>query len=167
MRAGSLLGLAGLLLGACSGASSGGFPEEVQCASPAPLPTSRSTPGAVSVQAYRSRVREGVATIERLRSDLHQKYPEDTFYRRESFRPDFARYADGTICMARGLKSLAAPDSRFESFDTALDRALDELVSHTEAGREAVRTRNVSEYRDWFAGVDEKLRTVHAVSVAQ
>ncbi len=156
------MGLA--LCAAACGSPSSTIPDEPECPAAAPLPTSRATPGAVSVQAYFSRVREGTSRLYQSREDLRADYPEDTFYRRENFRPDFIAYADETICTARALQELTAPIPALEGFERRLDAALTALVEHTVAGRDAVRTRNVSEYRDWFAGVDEVLGEVLAAA---
>ncbi len=155
-----------LVFAACGGGVST-FPEEVECVQPSPLPTSRTTPGAVSPQAYFSRIQNGVSALEKLRSDLRSKYPEDTFYRREAFRPDFAAYADETICTATALLALTPPDGRFENFESTLDTALTALIDHTRAGREAVKSRNVSEYRDWFDGADAKIAAVRTALAAR
>lgn len=146
------------------GTPASGIPEEPVCATPAPLPTSRTTPGTVSVQAYFSRIRNGAGALYTAREELRTKYAEDTFYRREEFRPDFVAYADETICAAQGLRELSAPIESLVEFDQKFDAALDALIEHTIAGREAVRMRNVSDYRDWFGGVDEKIAAVVATS---
>lgn len=148
---------------ACGSAASV-IPEEPACATPAPLPTSRTTPGTVSVQAYFSRIRNGAGALYTAREELRAKYAEDTFYRREEFRPDFVAYADETICAAQGLRELSAPIESLGEFDQKFDAALGALIEHTIEGREAVRMRNVSDYREWFAGVDEKISAVVATS---
>jgi hypothetical protein len=146
------------------GSPTSAIPAEPVCATPAPLPTSRTTPGTVSVQAYFSRIRNGAGALYTAREELRGKYAEDTFYRREEFRPDFVAYADETICAAQGLRELSAPIESLAEFDQTFDAALTALIEHTFAGREAVRMRNVSDYREWFAGVDEKIAAVVATS---
>ena len=47
-------------------------------------------------------------TSGKLRTDLRAKYPEDTFYRRDAFRSDFAAYADQTLCVAQSLQQVIA-----------------------------------------------------------
>jgi hypothetical protein len=47
-----------------------------------------------------------------------------------------------------------------------MDSALQGLIDHTVAGREAVRKRNKSDYGDWYNGVDAKLDAVRAASNA-
>lgn len=159
-------GALALVLAACgSGASS--FPEEIVCVEPAPLPTSRAAPGTVSAQSYVSRVRSSADTLVKLRGDLRAKYADDTFFRRSEFRPDFATYADQTICTAQAMQALSAPDTRFAEFDSKLEVTLIALVEHTEFGREAVRARNVSDYRDWFKEADAKIAAVREAAYSQ
>ena len=166
MRALALFTVLAGLMAACGSSSGGAFPEEVECALPAPIPTSPRS-GAVSGQAYTARARTTASTVEQLRTALRAKYSEDTFYRREAFRPDFASYADQTICAAEGFLQFSAPSPEYEKYDADLDRALTELVEHTRFGREAVRSRNVSEYRDWFRQVDAKISAVRTAAGAQ
>jgi len=166
MKAAVLLAAAMGLTWACGSPAEGVFPDEIECVQPAPVATSQRAPGSVSPQAYTARMRSSSDTIERLRSGLRAKYAEDTFYRREAFRPDFAAYADETICTAQGMLDLTAPDARFEKYEADLDAALTALIDHTRAGREAVRARNVSDYRDWFKGADAKIAAVRTAANA-
>jgi hypothetical protein len=160
------LGFAVLALPGCGG-SSATLPEEAVCDAVTPLPTSRATPGVVSPQAYTQRIRSVSQDLARLRADLRGKYPENTFYRKETFRPDFIAFADKTTCEIQELLGLSAPDARFEQFQTNLDNALNDLLQHTLDGRDAVRRRNSSEYHDWFRGVDLKIQAVQALANAQ
>jgi hypothetical protein len=59
------------------------------------------------------------------------------------------------------------PDARFSEYDANLDAVLQELIAHTRAGREAVRVRNVSDYRDWFKEVDGKIVAVRQAANAR
>jgi len=156
------LGLAGGLAAACGG--NGSFPEEAACAPAAPLPTSRATPGVVAQQAYLGRIQNSTANLESLRAALRAKYDDDTFYRRDEFRPDFADYADKTVCTAQAMLDLSPPHQGFAEYDSALDAALADLIDHTRFGREAVRKRNVSEYRQWFKEADRKIQAVRAAA---
>ena len=101
-----------------------------------------------------------------LRADLRAKYAEDTFYRRDAFRPDFAAYADQTVCTAQAMIDVSAPDTRFREYESTLDAALQALIEHTRAGREAVRARNVSDYRKWFDGADARIVAVREAALA-
>ncbi len=155
-----------LFIAGC-GSAGGTFPEQIECVEPAPLATARTTPGAVSTQAYVNRIRSSADTLTKLRADLRAKYSDDTFFRREGFRPDFAAYADPTICTAQAMRDLSAPDARFAEFDAKLDVTLADLIEHTRLGREAVRARNVSDYRRWFKGADAKIAAVREAAYSQ
>lgn len=158
-------GFAIVLAGCGSGATT--FPEEIECVEPAPLPTSRAAPGTISAQSYVNRLRSSADTLTKLRADLRAKYADDTFFRRSEFRPDFATYADQTICTARAMQALSAPDTRFAEFDSKLDVTLIALEDHMQLGREAVRARNVSDYRDWFKDADAKIAAVREAAYSQ
>lgn len=160
-----LMGAAVLFGAGCGGSST--FPEEAECPAPAPLPTVRNQPGVVSFGSYLTRLRTSADTLSQLRADLRAKYPDDTFYRRDDFRPDFAEYADQTVCVAQAMQSLGPPNSRFAESDEKLDAALGALIDHTRAGREAVRARNVSDYRAWFKDADAKIEAVRTLSFVQ
>jgi hypothetical protein len=121
----------------------------------------------VSVEAYTRRLQGFTLNLERLRSDLRSKYADDTFYRRSEFRPDFALYASQTVCTAEAMLQLSAPDARYAEFDSTLDAALGDLIAHTRFGREAVKSRNVSEYRDWYEEADRKIAAVRTAAYAQ
>ncbi len=111
-------------------------------------------------------MRNSAENLERLRANLRSKYPDDTFHKREAFRPDFADYASQTVCTAQAMFDLNPPDARFADYNTNLDLLLEDLIAHTRAGREAVKKRNVSDYRDWFKGVDGKIAAVRQAANA-
>lgn len=155
-----------MLVAGCGGAATS-FPEEAACPAPSPIPTSRTQPGVVTPNFYFARVRTSADNLVKARSDLRAKYADDTFYRRDEFRPDFAAYADQTVCTAQAMLDLSPPDARFEQFETKLDDALNALIEHTRDGREAVRARNVSDYRKWYDGVDAKIEAVRDAAYAR
>lgn len=154
-------------VGLACGTAPSSFPDETECPAPVPIATSRANPGTISDQGYLRRVQSFTVNLERLRSDLRSKYPDDTFYRRDEFRPDFAQYASQTVCTAQSMLELSPPDTRFAEYDSALDAALQELIDHTRDGREAVRSRNVSDYREWYDGADRKIAAVRTVAYSQ
>ncbi len=166
MRRLAALAAASALAWTACGTPDSYFPAETVCPSPQAVPTSRAAPGTVSPQAFVGRIRAGARELAQARERLRESYPNDTFSRRESFRPDFAAYADRTLCLARELRGLPAPTERLAAWKAAVDGALDELIVHTAAGREAVRTRNVSEYRRWWRGVDARIEAVAAAADA-
>ncbi len=148
---------------ACGTANSS-FPPPAECPPPAALPTSQTVAGIASPAAFLAEVRASAASLLRLRDDFAARYPDDTFYRREAFRPDMAAFADELICTAEALRALESPIAGFDPWTAALHSALDDLLEHTRFGREAVRTRNVSQYREFRGNLDARLAAVSRVA---
>jgi hypothetical protein len=145
---------------ACGGG--GSFPEPAQCLTPPALPTSSRTPGATSRIAYNNTLLDGVRRLQSYADDFRGEWPSGNFSRQQEFRLDFADYADQTRCLATYLRDLPPLDGESEQPDAALNAVLDDLLVHTELGREAVRKRNVSEWRDWRDNVDARINAVRA-----
>lgn len=145
-----------LLLAGCGG--DGSFPAPAECAQAAPLPT--ATPGIPQRGAYFGALRNGADELESQLGELRANWPSGNFSRKAEFRLDFARYSDETRCVATYMRDLQPPGPEFAAFDENLGKALDDLLAHTESGREAVRKRNVSEWRQWRDGVDAKVEAV-------
>jgi hypothetical protein len=139
------------------GCGGGTLAEPAPCVTPAPLPT--GTPGLPQARQYLSTVRSGIDRIKKLRTDQRSLYPERTFSRSSEFRTQFAAYADASVCAAAALRDLKPPTTALQPFDDTLDAALNQFIDHMKFGREAVRKRNVTEYREWFDGVDAKIDT--------
>ncbi|MEP7215528.1 MAG: hypothetical protein ABI782_04695 [Anaerolineaceae bacterium] len=151
--------IAALLLAACGEGAS--FPEPVACATP--VPAASSTPRQ-AVNQYLSGVRAAVDRLATLRETLRNEYPGDKFSRDSRFRADFAVYADSTVCGAQNLIAVRPPSTNLAQFDDNLDGTLQALIDHTQAGRAAVKARNVSDYRTWYQGADVKLEAVKAAA---
>ena len=141
--------------------SAAAFPEPAECSAPV-IPPVTGTRQATS--QYFTTVRTVVARLATLRETLRNSYPGDKFSRDSQFRVDFAAYADSTVCGAQNLQALPAPAANLEAFDAALDGALQDLIDHTQAGRTAVKARNVTDYRDWYQGADLKIDAVKTAS---
>ncbi|MGH2608736.1 MAG: hypothetical protein ACRDHF_06555 [Tepidiformaceae bacterium] len=144
---------------ACGGSAA--FPEPAECITPPPLPTSART-GETSRIAYENTLLDGVRRLQNYADDFRAKYPSGNFSRQQEFRLDFAEYADKTRCLTSYMRSLPPVTPAEEQAVTALNLVLDDLLSHTELGREAVRRRNVSEWRQWRDTVDAKINAVRA-----
>ena len=129
-----------------------------------PASVSRHWQRTTGDQPYFATVRTAVDRLAMLRETLRNTYPGDKFSRESQFRVDFAAYADSTVCGAQNLVGVRAPAANFEQFDRDLDAALQGLIDHTQAGRTAVKARNVSDYRTWYQGVDLKLDAVKAAA---
>lgn len=158
MALGAALILAPAFAG-CGG--NGAFPEPAECISPPPLPTSATT-GATSRGAYVGVLEDGVRRLQNYADDFRAEYPSGNFSRQQEFRLDFADYADRTRCLATYMRGLGVLDPADEGAVTALNAVLDDLLAHTESGREAVRQRNVSEWREWRDNVDARINAVRA-----
>ena len=138
------------------------FPAPAECSTVAPLPTSDRTPGNLNRTAYENTLLDGVRRLQIHADEFRAKYPSGNFSRQQQFRLDFAEYADETRCLATYMRDLAPQNPDAEQADTALNATLDGLLAHTELGREAVRQRNVSEWRQWRDGVNAKIEAVRA-----
>lgn len=147
------------MLAACGGGAA--FPEPTPCAQ---APSAVAGSGRQAINQYFASVRTAVDRLAMLRETLRNTYPGDKFSRESQFRVDFAAYADSTVCGAQNLVGVRAPAANFEQFDRDLDAALQGLIDHTQAGRTAVKARNVSDYRTWYQGVDLKLDAVKAAA---
>ena len=147
------------LVAACGGGAA--FPEPTPCAQ---APSAVAGSGRQAINQYFASVRTAVDRLAMLRETLRNTYPGDKFSRESQFRVDFAAYADSTVCGAQNLVGVRAPAANFEQFDRDLDAALQGLIDHTQAGRTAVKARNVSDYRTWYQGVDLKLDAVKAAA---
>jgi hypothetical protein len=148
---------------ACSGGAS--FAEPGPCP---PLPNATSTPvgrppGGNVAGGYIGTIRGGLQRISDLRQGQRSLNPDDTFSRKPEFRTAFVTYADNTVCAAEALKALNPPNQNYTGFDKNLEAALQALIDHTVAGREAVRKRNTSDYRAWYKDVDVKIEAVNVV----
>jgi hypothetical protein len=140
---------------ACGNSDS--FPDPPPCATPPVISGSASNRGAQQVyaqfvntlRAYADHIRSALA-VER------SHYPERSFSRDDNFRPTFAAYADDTICTANQLIAVKPPFQGLDQFETALKAAATALIDHVQAGREAVRSRNVTDFRTWYDGVQAK-----------
>lgn len=148
--------IAGMIL--TCGQADTAMPEPEPCPSPSPTPTTRRDP----LGFYRFTIERNVERLYRLTAEFRDDYPDGKFSRSGAFRPAFARYADDTVCIARYLRDLAL-HADLAAVEAAFDRSLDDFISHQLAGREAVRARNVSDYRAWNKGVDEYLAALRRV----
>ena len=148
------------VLAACG--STTAFPEPAPC--PAPAAASPTASARQATNRYFASVTSAVNGLASQREALRSQYPGDKFSRESQFRVDFAAYADSTVCGAQNLVGVRAPAANLEQFDRDLDAALQGLIDHTQAGRTAVKARNVSDYRTWYQGVDLKIEAVKAAA---
>jgi hypothetical protein len=149
MRVAAITLVLGGMATAC-GAADSAMSDPGPCPAPTPPPTTafgRRDP----LGAFRQTVNQNVIRLEKLTNDFRQQYSNGKFYR-GSFRPDFGRYADETVCIAIALRGVTLP-AGLASTKVEFDSALDGFINHQRSGREAVRSRNVSGYKDWYNGI--------------
>ena len=163
MRGGRAL-LAALLLGVVAAGCGGGEDGFPALASTEACAAPRLVAGDQPLLAFRSLVHSETQRIEDLTNAFRLRYPNGTFYRRPEFRTDFAPYVNEAICIAAGLRKLEQPGLDYLPEDSNLNAMIEEFIQHTLMGREAVRTRNVSDYRAWNRGVEAKLEQVRAAA---
>jgi hypothetical protein len=140
---------------ACGGGP--GFPDPAAC--PTPPVISAPAGNRAFQQAYGQFVSSLRAYADHVRTALaleRSHYPDRSFSHDENFRPQFAAYADDTVCTADQIIALKPPIQGLDQFEVALKAAATALIDHTQAGREAVRTRNVTDYRTWYDGAQAK-----------
>lgn len=156
--------LLGTLLASACGSGGGALSTTADCPSPSPLPSAHR--GSFTDGPYLTAVNTYVGRLQQLREDERAKYPDRTYNSSNDFRVTFASYSDDTICAGTDLLSLKPASPGTKAYKTKLDAAVTALIDHTKAGRDAVKSRNVSDYRRWYDGVDAKLQDVITASRA-
>lgn len=157
-RAARLLPLLALLASACGGASA--LPEARPCAVPTATPTvARNTNAGFQ---YLTTLRDGTGRLKNLTSDFRERWPDGRFYRQDNFRPEFAEYAGGSACITAALRALLVPpgvnqlpSTRILEVKNRVDPLLLAFDAAFRDGTEAVRTRNVTDYRSFNRRLDE------------
>jgi len=159
-----LIVLAGLFvaaqLAACGGSPS--LAEPAPCPPSAPLPTSAATPRVTQGRSYFAVLQDRANRLQELWSGFKLAYPVNSFGRDAAFRPGVAKFIDDSTCAALAIHELQAPTPQLEQAKTQIDIALDAYVVHLKAGREAVRSRNVTDYHAFWDGLDAKFEAVRA-----
>jgi hypothetical protein len=154
---------AGLFAGLCSACSASGFPDPAPCASPTSVPSPPPQGNRRDISGdfrYRQTLFLGADQLTKLVADFRLRWPDGKFSRDSSFRSEFARYADQTRCLAAGLRALTPPGVAYADFVVAFQGALDRLVAAVGGAREGVKSRNVSDYRDWNTSIDGRIAAV-------
>jgi len=154
----ALAGLAGAALAACGGAAS--LPEPEPCPTAVPLPTSAATPRVTQGRAYFTALQ---TSLEQLQDQLQRfklDHPNNRFSRDDAFRPSVAAFIDHSTCIALAITALQAPTQQFQQSRAKLDAALDDYVALLASGRAAIRSRNVTDYRTFYDGLDPKFQAI-------
>lgn len=145
---------AGPLLVSTFACGSASFPESPPCVKPSPTATPRGTSDRSNDALYRRHTMDGLARVEAANLTFRTTWPNDAPSNRQPFREAFVIYAAGMECMAGDLKALEPKGADYSEYNAAYDAAMDEVVEITGFGRDAVRSRNTSKYRDWIKKVE-------------
>ncbi len=141
------------VVAACGGGSN--FPDPPECVEPTPTPErrdERSNPGL----AYLVVLDNGIKELRELTDEFELRWPGQRFSSRREFREEFVVYAGRSACLAEALMELEPGDpERLTEFDGMVDAALEQYLGVLERGREAVRKRNVSKYREFHRDLDD------------
>jgi len=139
---------------ACSG--NGSLAGPAPCATPAATPTvPRSTnPDFYRARTYRLAVDGSVQEINRLTDEFLGAYPSRKLGSSREFRTAAVAFIDQVTCTAKALGGLSPPVEFYAEFNAALGAAMDDLVETMALGREAVRQRNVTRYREFNTRLD-------------
>jgi hypothetical protein len=145
-----------------------GLPDPPECPAPTPIPY--PTPlagfetGQAPLAAYHRAVVEGVQHLTDLRDSFRKQYPTDTFFRENTFRSDYATYADDSTCTAQQLLQTQLPNvpaTQGAQIDTSrLTNALNAFILSMQSGRDAVASRNVTKYHDWYNDINNKVQAI-------
>lgn len=159
-----LLALAGLVLAAQFAAcgSSSSLADAAPCPPTTPLPTSAAAPRITQGRTYFLVVQDRVSRLQDLWTGFKLAYPSNSFVRDATFRPGVAKFVDDSTCLAREIQELQAPSAQLEQSKAQLDAALAAYAAHLKTGRDAVRSRNVTDYHAFWDGLDAKFEAVRA-----
>jgi hypothetical protein len=161
-----------LVIFSCGG---DGLPSAPACPTPTPIAVAstaaETAPDDAAFAAYRVAIGAGIKQITDLREGFRKQYPTDTFFRDKAFRPDFAHYADNSICTAQQLLATKFPapatTQGAQIDNTKLNNALEGFISTMQDGRDAVASRNVSEYHRWYAVIGGEVQAIKEAAVGQ
>ena len=142
------------VLVATVGCGSASFPESPPCVTPSPTATPRGSSAASNDALFRRHTMDGLARIEAANLTFRTNWPNDAPSNRQPFREAFVAYAAGMECMAGDLKTLQPKGANYAEYNAAYDAAMEEVVEIAVFGRDAVRSRNTSKYRDWIKKVE-------------
>jgi len=138
---------------ACGGGSH--FPDPPECVEPTPTPSGREEQRS-SGFAYVVTLANGFEELQRLSDEFELRWPGQRFSSRREFREEFAMFAGESACLVNALIALEPTDpERFGAFEQEADAALQHYLNVLERGREAVRKRNVSKYREFHRELDD------------
>ena len=156
----ALLVLGPLMFAACSGA---GLPAAAPCATPPATATAQSDPfgGGGRFRDYLLAIQPQLDQLQSLKNQFFLDHTSRTFSTDAGFRPGVAKFIDESTCTAMNLEQLAPPAApQFAKAATDEQTALNAYIAHLKAGRTAVATRNVTDYRTFYDNLEAKFDAV-------
>lgn len=157
-RALAALLLAVPLLASCGAGPT--LPATGPCPSPTAVPArpgNRAQPGE---SEYRQALFAGIDQLTKLTADFKKHWPGTGFSRDSSFRPDFAKYADSSTCVAQGMLSEVPPTGADPAFVEAFSSAVHDVMDAEARARDGVKARNVTVYQDWVSNIDGLINAI-------
>lgn len=148
-----------LLLAACGGGTIG---QPAPCATLSPAPTPRPGPfGGGRFQDYLLAIRPQLDRLQSLENQFLLDHTSHAFSTDSAFRPAVASFIDQLVCAATALQAISPPNApQFQQAATDEQTALAAYISHLLAGRKAVVTRNVTDYRTFYDSLQTKFDAV-------
>lgn len=139
------------VVAACAGGSA--LPEAPPCVNATPTP--RPTRATEADFRYLRTFQSASDKLQRLTDDWRAAWPEGKFSSRPEFRQEFVVYASASRCLVDDLAAFApANAARYGEFDSQVEGALVQYRDAIDYGLEAVRKRNVSNYREFYKRID-------------
>lgn len=154
----ALAGLAAGTLATCGGTSS--LADPAPCPTPLPLPTSAATPRVTQGRAYFTALQNALEQLQDRLQRFKLDHPNNRFSRDDVFRPSVAAFIDESTCTALATRALKAPTQQAQQSRERLDAALDDYVALLAAGRAAIKSRNVTDYRTFYDGLDPTFQAI-------
>lgn len=134
---------------ALAGCGSPSLPEASEC------PELRAFESSVDQdKAYQISVSRQLEEILSLDTAFRERWTERRIRELESFRTEFATYAQLTICHTQFMLDLEVPAETASDFAAKAEGFGTRMLAAMDEGRDAVASRNSSAYRDWVRTID-------------
>ena len=139
------------VVAACAGGSS--LPEAPACVNATPTP--RPTRATEADFRYLRTFQSGADKLQRLTDDWRAAWPDGKFSSRPEFRQEFVVYAGASRCLVDDLAAFAPANAAgYGAFAAQMEAVLAQYRDAIDYGLEAVRKRNVSNYREFYRRID-------------
>lgn len=141
------LGVAGaFVIVACANA---GLPDLQTCRAATPIVVPSGASAGDIEEAYRTAIIEGIDGIIAESVSFTARHPSRELSNNSSFRTDYVTAEQNNVCRAAWLISLEPPAQYLDAFHAELSKMLGDYVETMAFGHDAVKSRNVSDFRKW------------------